>query len=508
MPAGEPALPRPTIEYPADRRPAIDPSPRPPATPGSEDLTRPLPPVDPKRAETATLRQPALDPARAAREARAELETDRGPAGGQGRRQTLDELRRTTGQDALRHWDETEAVIDRMIEADPRLRQIDRERLSTYVGVHAARRDTTPTQLAAEALNYHGGGITPGRLVDVTGVTPEQAARALRRGWEAMQVSDVDVDNPPPVRRGGSASSQPSSSPPPPPLAAAAPSAAAVTPRLPDIGARARVVLERLAPPSLDRAAAEAYLAAHASRPGISEAQLVAEAMRRQGLMVTGKQLAVAADLPSQLAGNEALRQAARHLSLNPRTQAAVELAANGSNDPAVVDIASRWRQANDRLEERRIAVRQEQQRELRERIAQAPPLPARPANAPPATARTPQRYLVEGDTEYLQRIMSAVPLVPTQVHVDAAKVNRLIDSMMTGRTVPPGLYEPPLRLNGLNVEDGHNRLVAAVVVSQLTGRPLFESWGPNAILPNPGAPLPLGVREQRGTGWNLRVNP
>jgi hypothetical protein len=304
-----------------------------------------------------------------------------------------------------------------------------------------------------------------------------------------MQVPNVDVNRPPAVRNSSAAN-------------VTVPDSRLVTPKLPAPGRGAATILDKLNVPKLDRAKADAYVAAEAGRLGISDAQLAAEAVRSQGIVVTGKALAAAAGL-EPLAGNDALRRGLQHLGSSRRVPAAANAA------PGADDIALRWKEANDRRERAQAEGARQKQRDLEARIAQAASLPPRPPDAPGPRANMPMRYLVAGDTEYLQRIMGPTPFVPTQVYVEAAKVNRLVDSMLGVRPLPRGFYEPPVRL-GPNMEilDGHNRLVAATIVSARTGRPVFESWGPNAILRDPGAPLPAGARQPRGGGWMLKVKP
>jgi hypothetical protein len=510
------ALPNPsgdaTIPMPPGAQPLAPPTIEPP---------RALQGLDAARAETRTQVGPALDPARAVREARASLDTEVPPGGGAAQARVVEYLRRTTPAPALRRWDETEAIIDRLIDDNPSLRQLNREQLSTYVGIRGGRIDATPAQLAAEAINMQGGRLTPRQLADATGLAAQQAEQVVQQGWRAMQMPDVDIHNPP--GRGVSPSNTSRSAtapPPPPPSTPPAPPAPpgtssrpadfrteVVVPRQPTVGPGARDILERLPITNLDRGRADAYIAANAGRPGASDAQLAAEAIRAQGLLVTGKQLAEAAGLPSPLTGNEALRQAMQHLRLSPETRGALVAGAGGAAVPE--DLAERWKVANDRRDVLRTAALEQERRALDERIAQAARLPPRPPNAPRATRALPDRYLVPGDTDYLDQIMGATPFRPSQVHVEARKVNALVRDMLGIEALPRSIVESPVRIGpGLLIEDGHNRLVAATIVSARTGRPLFQGWGTNGILPDPGTALPQGVRQERGAGWRLRVDP
>ncbi len=538
-----PAKPKPTIEYPpprpeapsealtrplpenaAARRPDINVPPRPnpaneasPAVAASETATRPLP-VDaaPARAKpTIEYPKPPLSSETVTRPLPAPTET-RGnaalppiagaEAAAGGTNFALSELRHSSPPSAVRRWNESEAVLDNLVRENPRLAELDRSQLSTYLGVHAGRANATPAQLAAEAANYHGGRVTPAELAHAADLPPPHAEHALAEGWRSMRVDGVDVHHPPPVRPPAPIGSGP------PPKKTGAPALPTkvtpikneVTPLPPQPGDSAGQILDRLNVPGLNRAQADAYIASNRQRPGISDVQLAAEAVRNQGKPVLGRQLSQAAGLSDPLAGNAELRKAIAHLGMPPQVRTA---AATGSLRSSPPDYAAEWLRRNLALDDARAGQLRERRLQFEQRAAAAPPLPPQPPGVP-GNPVTPQRYMVEDDIDYLNRIMAGTQLRPSQERIRASRVNELVDSMLAPgpRPIPPN--ELPVRISDGLVGEGHHRVIAARIVSLRTGRPMFASQGPNAILPDPAPLLQRVAVEERAVEWRLAVDP
>lgn len=65
-----------------------------------------------------------------------------------------------------------------------------------------------------------------------------------------------------------------------------------------------------------------------------------------------------------------------------------------------------------------------------------------------------------------------------------------------------------PVRIgDDMTIHAGHHRVIAATILSLRTGRPVFSSQGPNAILGSFEKPVGT-ARQSRGLDWRLRVDP
>jgi len=116
-----------------------------------------------------------------------------------------------------------------------------------------------------------------------------------------------------------------------------------------------------------------------------------------------------------------------------------------------------------------------------------------------------PRRQLVEGDTPYLENIMDGAKYRTAQNSVSASIVNKNVEEMLPGGWQPePG--EPPIHIGpDGTLGNGHHRMIAATIVSKLTGRPIIG--GPDAILPE--GSYQFGPTEMVGGGWDgVRVDP
>ena len=204
------------------------------------------------------------------------------------------------------------------------------------------------------------------------------------------------------------------------------------------------------------------------------------------------------------MAGNAALRDAVEHLRTSPEVKSPIESTPARANEPDAADV---WRNGQDYLNRAEVGALRQRRLELEARIAEARRLPPRPSDAPPARGFMPDRYIVEGDSEYVRQIMEGTQLMRTQSRIDAHRVNELVDAMLAGQHVPTAI-EQPVRVGNNMVGDGHHRLVAARIVSLRTGRPMFANRGPNAVFREPSPLL-----KELGTGaglidWDLSVRP
>jgi len=102
---------------------------------------------------------------------------------------------------------------------------------------------------------------------------------------------------------------------------------------------------------------------------------------------------------------------------------------------------------------------------------------------SPPIT-----RNMVEGDVSHLQSAMKDSGFTPSQSYIHYQKVNQYVQDMLNGtfnwRDPSLGQKGKVIEIGpGNTIQHGHHRVVAAEIVSQLTGRPVFG--GPNPIIPN-----------------------
>ncbi|MEX2449386.1 MAG: hypothetical protein WD407_00860, partial [Rhodospirillales bacterium] len=116
-------------------------------------------------------------------------------------------------------------------------------------------------------------------------------------------------------------------------------------------------------------------------------------------------------------------------------------------------------------------------------------------------------RHMVEGDVTHLKSVMGGSGLKPTQNYVHYQKVNQYVQDMLNGKfdwnklkSDKPG-DAIKIGSDG-SIQHGHHRVVAAQIVSRLTGRPLMH--GPNAVIPDGHWVRATGnLKPSRTPDWN-----
>ena len=94
-----------------------------------------------------------------------------------------------------------------------------------------------------------------------------------------------------------------------------------------------------------------------------------------------------------------------------------------------------------------------------------------------------PRRRVVAGDDAYIGNIMRGTGFRRTQRKVWASTINEYVDDILHGKPFPRGRDGQPIKIaTDGSIQNGHHRLIAAQIVSNLTGRPLTN--GSNAIIP------------------------
>ncbi len=207
---------------------------------------------------------------------------------------------------------------------------------------------------------------------------------------------------------------------------------------------------------------------------------------------------------------------------------------------------AKRDRSAGDEVELRSARIALRAHREILERGERLKVLRARQAEAPEfdfsrlarqpqpqrnvIDARNPRRYVVEDDVDYIERVMDDTSITPTQNQVWASTINKYVQEFLDRKisdsankydveliyregpsgasplavATAPGAY-------GVHVGgSGHHRLIAAAIVSRLTGRPIFG--GEEAIIPMSEVTVKhvsevRAERQPKGS-WRFLVNP
>ncbi len=100
-----------------------------------------------------------------------------------------------------------------------------------------------------------------------------------------------------------------------------------------------------------------------------------------------------------------------------------------------------------------------------------------------PEQGRVPRRPVVAGDGRYVRNIMESTPYRRTQGKVYAETINGYVRQILRGDPFPLGRNGRPIKIGtDGTIIDGHHRLIAAQIVSRLTGRPLTQ--GPNRVIP------------------------
>ena len=94
-----------------------------------------------------------------------------------------------------------------------------------------------------------------------------------------------------------------------------------------------------------------------------------------------------------------------------------------------------------------------------------------------------PRRKLVNGDQNYLANIMAGTPYQSRQNKVYFDTINEYVRQMLDGGPFPKGRSNLKIWIDPDKIiREGHHRLIAAQIVSRLTGRPLLS--GPNCVIP------------------------
>lgn len=106
-------------------------------------------------------------------------------------------VRELVPSNAREQFDQGMAVVDRLVQQDPRFANVDRGRVAEQMAVRAGVME--PEAAAALALNYqapNGARVTPEALANATGIPRAQAETAVRAGWDAVKYNPVDINNP------------------------------------------------------------------------------------------------------------------------------------------------------------------------------------------------------------------------------------------------------------------------------------------------------------------------
>lgn len=130
-----------------------------------------------------------------------------------------------------------------------------------------------------------------------------------------------------------------------------------------------------------------------------------------------------------------------------------------------------------------------------------------------------PRRELVEGDKQYVGRVMAGTKIHPTQTDIYASRVNYYVREILRTGKMPPSVKDGvPVVLqqadksSELIVANGHHRIVAGQIASRLTGRPLLPSQRvpgapPSIIPPDQVIIIKPGQTVDLGNGRNITAN-
>lgn len=362
-------------------------------------------------------------------------------------RETLQKVREKVPESGRPHFDQTMDTVNRLIAADPRFQDVDYEQVAHQALIRG--QGMSPEAAAALALNYQthrGARVTPEALAHATNLSPEAAANAVNSGWQAVNVNPGNPHN------GGPGA-----------------------PRFDKPGA---AVVEEFNPET----------------PKVAEFDPTVDTDPKA----------------NETKPNDAARRAREEAEA---ARYANEFAANAERSRREdVDIPEQERQRH--VAEADAFGRFTDSWELTD-------------GAAAQIVRPEIRKLIPGDADYLGGLMSGnqVQVVdadgkvlfngtvrPSQDSVCAEVINNFVVDILNS---PPGEFprsvDNPDQLievydNGTMGDGGHHRMIAAVVASRLTGRPL--TGGSNPIIP-PGQIriMPSGGRQAR-PGWRLRVDP
>jgi hypothetical protein len=110
---------------------------------------------------------------------------------------TPERIRNSVPPEHRPQFDQTMAVVDRLIQQDPRFTNVDRNRVASTASLYAT--DMTPEAAAAAALNWNapeGTRITPETLARATGMSNADAQNSVRSGWDRLRMDPGDINNP------------------------------------------------------------------------------------------------------------------------------------------------------------------------------------------------------------------------------------------------------------------------------------------------------------------------
>ncbi len=260
---------------------------------------------------------------------------------------------------------------------------------------------------------------------------------------------------------------------------------------------------------NLDMKRVQAYLNIHARRGGVHPAQLAAEAVLEQDLLVNPRLLSAAGKVDKTAIGDLVSRARRRISGMD------LILDREARN---VINSAKKFEE--NVLAAERLAARQADAAlfdpPANRVISGAGSRPTRQDGFRPGTT------LVEGDAAYVQTIMRDSRFVPVQHYIHVPRVNKYARELIDG-SLDWDLndYSSPANIIMIGPQgqilQGHHRLVGGEIASQLTGRPLIGPRGSGAIIPEdrihywqPGNPTNAHIqnpKDPRGNGWaGMRV--
>jgi len=399
------------------------------------------------------------------------------------------QLRRAIPGDGRPRFDRSVEVMDRLLQADPALAQIDRDAVVPGLFMRSGNPNLTPEAVAAAALKYQAPKvpITPERLAAAAEITTAQAEAALR--------SADDVLNPPWVREAAAARAAKSAD-----VGRMARSLADTNPLPAPQGPQQPDTLTR---PQTERLAQEKTL----TRPQTE--RLVPEQTKTDGAQRPAKQ-AVEKPADAKPMVEEFDPTADSSGSVPPRRPVVDEFDptpdADSSNAFDFEKFRREYEAENAALRERIDAGRTPESPDARKfgQFSDSPGL------EPGIEMIRPIRRLTPGDKEYLASIMTTpvegphgtslrgqpikgpegvVELKAGQEAIGVDPVNDYVVDILNGlrRGEFPLSRENPLLTIDIDpktgvVGEGHHRLVAAQIISRMTGRPLYG--GDRAIIP------------------------
>jgi hypothetical protein len=380
-------------------------------------------------------------------------------------------------------------VMDRLRQADPRLAQVDRDAVVPGVFMRSGNKSLPPEAVAAAALQYQAPKvrITPEALAKAAGITPAQAEAALQSADRVLNPPWSQEAAAARVARGADVGRMA--------RALADTNAQPVGPRPPQPDTLTRPQTERVRPEeTLTRPQTE-RLVQPKTKTDVAQRSVPRAAVEEPG--VANPKPVVEEFDPTADPDRPVLEES--DPTADPGRPVVKEFDPTADTDSGRGFDMQEWQRqfdANNAARRQQVAAARTPENPDARKFGQ---FSDSPSLDPGVRINRPMRKLTPGDREYLASVMGDVPmrgpngtvqLKAGQQSIGVDPVNDyvvdILNAARRGEPFPLSRENPLIQIQidpktGI-VGEGHHRLVAAQIVSRMTGRPLYGS--DNAVIP------------------------